>query len=124
MAKLATEFKPAALAKLDGRSREAALVRRTRGDLIAHVGGKPSATQSALIDRAVMLTLHIALLDEKTLKAGGTMTEHDSRQYLAWSNSLSRALRDLGLRGAPEKPPSLADHFASLQPGRPAGIAA
>ena len=58
---------------------------------------------------AALLSLHCALLDEKTLSAGGMMTELDSRTYLAWSNSLSRALLGLGLKGAPERPRSLSD---------------
>lgn len=41
------------------------------------------------------------------------MTEHDSRTYLAWSNSYSRLLRQLGLKGAAERAPSLADLLAN-----------
>lgn len=83
-------------------------MRQVRRDLIAHVGGKPSATQTALIERAATLSLLVAQLDAKALRAGA-MTEHDSRTYLAWSNSLTRTLKQLGMQGAPEKPPSLSD---------------
>jgi hypothetical protein len=100
--------RPAVLAKLDGRTREAHLLRRVRAELVAHVGGNPSATQTALIERAAMLTLHVAMLDARMLKTG-SMSEHDSKTYLAWSGSLSRALRDLGLKGAAAAPPTLAD---------------
>ena len=65
-------------------------MRRMREDLTAHVGGSPSATQKALIERCATLSLHIELMDERRLKIGGQMTDHDSRQYLAWSNSLER----------------------------------
>jgi hypothetical protein len=40
-------------------------MRRTREALALHCGGRPSATQRALIDRAAWLTLFVARLDEK-----------------------------------------------------------
>ncbi len=104
--------RPAALAKLDGRTKEARLVRETRAALLEHVAGKPSATQAALIERAVQLTLRIAAMDRKFAETGA-QTEHDSRCYLAWSNSLRLLLRDLGLKGAASAPPSLAEHLAA-----------
>ncbi len=104
--------RPASLAKMDGRTREARLMRDFRARLVVHVGGRPSATQSALIDRAMWLALHVAQLDERTA-AGGAMTEHDSRTYLAWSNSLTRTLRELGTEGAASPaPPDLRAHLA------------
>ena len=109
---IAPYSRPAALAKLDGRTKEARLVRETRADLTAHVGGNPSATQRALIERAVQLSLRIAAMDRKFGQAG-TMTEHDSRTYLAWSACLSRAMRDLGLKSAAQAPRSLKDHIAA-----------
>lgn len=102
--------RPAALAKLDGRTREARIMRAARDELTAHVGGKPSATQRALIERAATLTLRVAQLDAKAADAGA-MSDHASKQYLAWSNSLTRTLRELGLKPAAEKPPSLADYL-------------
>ena len=47
---------PVALAKLDQRTKEARLMRETRAELAAHVGGKPSAVQAAMIERACQLT--------------------------------------------------------------------
>jgi len=87
-------------------------MRRVRADLIAHVGGKPSATQRMLVERAVTLSLYVSKLDSKLLK-NGSMTEHDSRTYLAWSNSLTRTLRELGL-GKPQDAPGnrLQQHLA------------
>ncbi len=84
------------------------MMRRVRKDLVAHVGGKPSVTQSMLIERIVNLSLRVATMDRK-FTATGEMTEHDTATYLAWSSSLSRLLRELGFRGAPEKPRTLAD---------------
>jgi hypothetical protein len=40
-------------------------MRETRAELVAHVGGKPSAVQSALIERACQLTLRIVAMDRK-----------------------------------------------------------
>ena len=90
-------------------------MREVRAELTAHVGGNPSATQRALIERAAALTLHLTLLDAKLLRTGGAMTGHDSRQYLAWSNSLTRTLRELGLREAPRAAPTLQEYLAGTQ---------
>lgn len=94
----------ATLAKRDGRTREARLVRDTRAALIRHVGGSPTIAQRMLIDRVAQLTLRIATMDRKFAETE-VQTEHDSRCYLAWTGSLSRLLRDLGLAAAPPPAP-------------------
>jgi hypothetical protein len=99
-----------ALAKIDGRSPEALLIKRVVADLNAHVGGQPSVTERSLILRAAWLSLRVAQLDEKI--AAGEFTDHDSNSYLAWSNSLVRVLALLGMKGAGERPPSLAEVLA------------
>ena len=108
--------RPAALAKMDGRTKEARLIKTTRAELTQHVGGSPSATQRALIDRCAMLTLHMAAIDRKTAE-GGAMTEHDSRTYLAWSNSLARTLERLGME-KPQPAKTLHDHIAQRGAGQ------
>jgi hypothetical protein len=70
----------------------------TRAALIAHVGGAPSATQRARIERAVWLTVKCSLIDAKI--AACTDDDPDSKSYLAWSNALRRAPRELGLQSA------------------------
>ena len=104
--------RPQGLAALDGRSREGRLVRAVRRELTAHLGGKPSAAERMLIERAAFLSLRLAQLDAKM--AGDGFTEHDQRFYIAWSNALSRLLRSLGMKGAKASAParSLADHLA------------
>lgn len=98
------------MAKIDGRSADGRFLRRIRLELAQYVGGKPSATQHALIDRIAWLRLRIAAMDARTASAK-QMTEMDSRTYLAWVGSLSRLMRELG----PEvplpsaKPRTLAD---------------
>ncbi len=86
-------------------------MRQTRKELVAHVGGQPSATQRVMIERAVQLTLQIALLDAKHCDGG--LSEHDGRAYLAWTNTLTRLMRQLGMQGVAERPKSLAEHIAT-----------
>jgi hypothetical protein len=85
----------------DGRTSEAKLINEVRSALVAHVGGKPTATQSMLIDRAAMLTFQVQMMDRAALKAG-EMSEHACRSYLAWNNTLTRTLTALGLEAAPD----------------------
>jgi hypothetical protein len=47
--------KPAVLAKIDQRTKEARILHDTRESLVEHVGGSSSAVQSALIDRAAQI---------------------------------------------------------------------
>jgi len=110
MPKLGPYSRPDAFRNLDGRTWEAKLLAATRADLVAHVGGAPSATQRALIDRAAWLSLHIAQMDRRTAD-GHAMSEHDSRTYLAWTASLSRLLRQLGPQAKGAKPPDLASYI-------------
>jgi hypothetical protein len=79
--------------------------------MAAHVGGNPSSAQRVLIDRAAWLRLHVLLLDEK-VAGGKTMTGHDQRAYLAFSNSLVRAMREFGMQPTAPPAPTLAEHLA------------
>src|SRR5271166_3087322 len=88
--------RPITLAKLDGRTREAALMRKVRAELTTHVGPNPSVTQRFLIERAVVLSLRCAQIDQKIL-AGEVLTLHDSNFALAWNNALRRTLVALGV---------------------------
>ena len=88
------------------------MVRDTRKALVAHVGGKPSAVQRALIERASVLTLQVSLMDAK--QANGGLTERDGRQYLAWVNTLSRLMRQLGMMGVAQRPLTLAETRAGF----------
>ena len=111
MARLKVYSRAKAIAKLDGRTCEAKLLRETRLSLAEHLGGNPTATQRALIDRAAWLTLHMAQLDRKAADGGG-LTEHDSRTYLAWSNSLTRTLTAIGMKAAQPRAKTLPEHLA------------
>lgn len=86
-------------------------MRRVRDELTAHVGGKPSATQRLLIERCATLSLKIHLMDRAELQSEFT-SEKNAREYLVWTNVLSRILRQIGMKGAPEQPPSIMEMFA------------
>jgi hypothetical protein len=98
---------------IDGRSKQGRFLRAYERMLAEHLGGNPSAVEKALVARAARLALHVELMDEKSLADGAGMSERDSRQYLAWSNSLARCLRDLGLKSKAATGPSLAEYLAS-----------
>lgn len=89
---------PHALSKLDGRRREARLMRDTAAELTGHLGHEPNPIERRLIDRAAVLALRIALMDARA--PDGTMTEKGAREYLAWSNSYVRTLRELSSHAA------------------------
>jgi hypothetical protein len=78
---------PGCTSKLDRRTREAKLLVATRAELTAHVGGNPNPVQRALIERAARLTVYIKAMDHEALESG-TMSERNSRQYLAWVGAL------------------------------------
>jgi hypothetical protein len=118
--------RPSALAKLDLRTREARLMRDTRAELIAHVSGNSgilSTTQRALVEQAVQIKLRLAVMD-RAFAVSANMTAHDSKQYLAWSNSFTRLMRQLGLQGVQEKPQTLTDYLAERGRERAAAEAA
>jgi hypothetical protein len=111
--------------KRPGRTREAQQAKQFRAQLIAHLGGRPSTTQAALIEQAVQLRLRLSTMDRRYAETR-TFTEHDSRVYLAHANSYSRLLRQLGLQATPERPIPLAQRLAALtrQPAQAATEAA
>jgi hypothetical protein len=100
---------------VNGRSRPGRFLAHAREQLTAHLGGGPlSAAQKILVERIAWLMLHVALFDEKTAEGNAPMTDHDRRSYLAFSNALVRATRDLGLEPTAAPTPSLDDFIASL----------
>ena len=75
------------MAKVDGRSAFGQLIRQVRSDLVQHVGGKPTAVQRMLIERAATLTGYLARLDGDALSPAG-MSDHRRREYLAADGAL------------------------------------
>ena len=101
------------LAVLDGRSREARMIKATIAELTEHIGGNPTAPQARLIHRIARLELYLVQMDARADENGGMLTDHDARSYLAWCNSIRLAMRDLGLEKRGKAPPSLAEHLAA-----------
>jgi hypothetical protein len=101
---------PNATAKLDLRTRDAAILRNTIADLTAHVGN-PSQAQLRLIERAAWLTLWCARFDDKVAN-GAELSESEHKRYLGFNNALTRTIKLIGLKGAAQKPTSLADILA------------
>ena len=103
--------KPAVLAKLDQRTKEAQILHDTREALTEHVGGSPSAVQRMLIERAAQLTLKLQQLDAEIAADG--LSDHDTRYYICWSNALNRTLAQLGTKPAAARAPGLPDYLAA-----------
>ena len=100
--------------RLHGLSAERQAAARLRAALIAHCGGRPSATQACMIEQAAELKLRLAVMDRAFIRTQHR-SAHASRDYLAWSNSLVRLLAQLGLKAASEPPgAALARHRAKL----------
>jgi hypothetical protein len=99
----------------DARTLEGKLFKRTREELTDHCGGKPNAVQRALIDRACHIRLRLACMDRKFGKPGGSMTEIDSRTYLAWCNTYGRLVSRLGVKGLREAEDAPFDYMTSLE---------
>jgi hypothetical protein len=93
---------------IDNRSREGRFLAAARHRLIEHLGGNPSTTQLVLIDRIAWLMLHCFQLDQR-IASGADWGENDRKCYLAFSNSLVRSLREIGLEGNTGREPTLAE---------------
>jgi hypothetical protein len=70
------------LTGMDWSSPEGRIIIAARADLTAHVGGNPNWVEKVLIERAARLQLYIEMMDAQALR-DGTMSERNSRQYLA-----------------------------------------
>ena len=112
------------LARPDGRTREARLLRQTRVALFNHLGGENrlTAPQRALVERAAMLQLRLSIFDAKVLD--GTFSDYDAKVYLAFSNSLTRTMTALGLEPAGVAKPMDAIDYGQMLAARERGEAA
>jgi hypothetical protein len=98
------------IVKCDGRSPEGRILKNARKALLEHIGRAETATgiQKSLIERAAMLELRAAMLDQKVI--AGTFTDYDGKTYNAVINSLTRVYKVLGI-GRPQ--PKFADFMRS-----------
>ena len=97
---------------LDGRSVEGRFLRAIEAQLSEHVGGRPTVAQHLLISRVARVALRLELYDRKL--AAGEFTDHDGRVYNALHNALRLGLREIGMKAAVAKAPSLADIAAQI----------
>jgi hypothetical protein len=120
MPKLGPYARDIVLARPDGRTREARLLKQVRQELTKHLGGKLTAPQRALVERVAYLQLRCAVLDRRIID--GSFSDFDSKQYLAFSNSLRRALSSLGLDAAAPAKMDPAEYIRLLS-GEPEAVA-
>ncbi len=97
---------------IDGRTKEAAYLRRVRAELTSHVGGAPDAVQRLIIERLCVISLRLALFDEK-FAAGKQVSELDNRTYGALHSQYRLMLQQLGPAAA-AKPITADEHIARL----------
>jgi hypothetical protein len=101
--------------KVSGRTRNGRCLKQAREELTQHLGGGPlSATQRVLVERVAWLRLHVALFDERV--GVEPMSDRDRASYLAFSNSLVRATRELGLEPATPAVQLTAHSYAAAVP--------
>ncbi len=70
MPKIGPHSRPDKLQIVDGRLAEGRLMARVRAELTQHLGGKPTAPQRILIDRAAALSLRLHLMDRESARSG------------------------------------------------------
>lgn len=80
--------------QLDGRTWQAKHLNDARAQFRANAGGLPGPLAAMTVERAAMLSLHLAEMDQRALAAGG-MGEALMRDYLAMSDALARAVEQL-----------------------------
>jgi hypothetical protein len=83
---------------VDGRSEYGKFLTDVRAQLTKQLGGGPlTPAQHMLVDRIAWLSLHTNLFDEAVANSRRVMNDIDRRSYLAFSNSLTRAIQQLGI---------------------------
>jgi hypothetical protein len=88
-----------ALENLDGRTKEARILKSMRRELKALLGHTPNAGEIALIERLAWLQLRLSVLDRRLI--AGEFTQFDASVYNAHVNSFARGLQKLGAVGKP-----------------------
>jgi hypothetical protein len=79
----------------DPHSFEARFLRKAQHDLIAHIGGRPTKPQQALISHIANLELRILMLNHKFYNGRGTA--HDDDNLVAHIGKLKLLYQSLGL---------------------------
>jgi hypothetical protein len=100
---------------MDHRTKAARGLRVLERRLLAEIGPNPSMAARALVSQALQLKIRLLEFD-RSFTTGGALSVHDSRVYLAWSNSYVRTLKALGLKSDGGAEPL--DPFAAIEAGR------
>lgn len=80
--------------------------------LVKHLGGNPTDVQWLLIERLVEVEWSILRLSARA--DAGDLSQHAAREMLAFHNHLRLITRELGLRPAEPKPPTLDEIAAQV----------
>jgi hypothetical protein len=87
--------------KLDGRKKEARILKATRKELLGLLGHKPNGAELALVEQIAWLQLRLSTMNQRLVE--GSYTHFDANVYNAHVNSLARCLSRLGVVGKLEK---------------------
>ena len=85
------------LRQLDGRSREAKIIREIQAALVDALGGDPSPQRILILQRASVKALRCAAMEHAILSRGGDVPDSLQNDYLRWSRELRSDLLALGL---------------------------
>jgi hypothetical protein len=96
--------------RFNKRSRQRFAANRT-AELIRHLGREPSYVERIVIARIIAIEFWVRSIDAK-LDRGEDLNGHDIRGRLAAENWLRLDLRELGLRPAAARAPTLSEVFA------------
>jgi hypothetical protein len=86
------------LENLDGRGREARMLKSFRKEFTAALGHKPNAVETAMIENLCWLQLRLLVMDKRI--TDGEFSRFDADVYNAHANSIARIADKLGLIGA------------------------
>jgi hypothetical protein len=98
------------IVRVDGRTREGILLKKTRKALLDFLGPNITPPQRAICERIAWLELRCAVFDAKQID--GTFTHYDSATHLALIGGLRRLYREIGFN-------SPAPKFADLMKAGP-----
>lgn len=85
------------LSKVDGRSKLGRFIRDTCDELLSGLGPKPSPAQRILVQTIAIKAARLSQIEADLIK-GAAQAGPEDYQRLAWLNSLSKDLAELGLK--------------------------
>ena len=118
--RLGARSEPGRLARVDKRTAEGRFVQTVRAELVAHVGGDPTAPQKLLIEAAVFKAMRLAMVSEAVKAGAVTSQDKADEMFLKFSGSLREDLRLLGMERPAQQAPSLAEHIKLVEQGKKA----